>query len=75
MSKADVEKLLKLPPEERLEIAEVLWKSVEPDDEVQFLAIPDWQRQILAERLEDLDRNPADEQPWEEVKAEIQSRE
>jgi hypothetical protein len=49
--------------------------SGEPEDEVQFLAIPEWQRQILAERLEDRDRNPADEQTWEEVKAELQSGE
>jgi hypothetical protein len=37
----------------------------------EFLLIPDWQREILKERLEDLDRNPDDEQSWEEVKAEI----
>ena len=63
--------LLKLPPEERLEIAQVLWESVEPEDEVRFLSIPEWQGKILDERLEDLRSNPEDEQPWEEVKAEI----
>jgi hypothetical protein len=33
MTKAAVEELLKLPPEERLEIAEFLWQSVEPQEE------------------------------------------
>lgn len=71
MTRSDMNALLKLPPEERLEIAQVLWESVEPEDEVRFLSIPEWQRKILEERLEDLRRNPEDEQPWEEVKAEI----
>lgn len=71
MTKAAVQELLKLPPEERLEIAEILWQSVEPEEEARFLAIPDWQREILKERLEDLDRNPDDEEPWEKVKAEL----
>lgn len=71
MTKAEVDELLKLPAEERLEIAQVLWESVGPEDEIRFLSIPDWQRQLLDERLEDLDENPGDEQPWEEVKAEL----
>jgi putative addiction module component (TIGR02574 family) len=74
MTKEDVDKLLGLPAEERLEIAQVLWNSVEPEDEVRFLSIPDWQRRILHERQEDLDRNPADEQPWEEIKEELWPR-
>ena len=71
MTRAGVKELLKLPPEERLEIAQVLWESVEPEDEVRFVSIPEWQRRILEERLEDLDRNPEDEQSWDEVRAEI----
>lgn len=71
MTRTDVEQLLNLPAEERLEIAQILWESVEPEDEVHYVAIPDWQRQVLKERLDDLERNPADEQPWEDVRAEI----
>jgi len=41
---------------------------------IRFLSIPDWQRRILEERLEDLDRNPNDEQPWDEVKKELWPR-
>ncbi|MBW8876301.1 MAG: addiction module protein [Acidobacteria bacterium] len=43
----------------------------EPEDETELESIPDWQRQILEERLADLERNPNDEQTWEEVKAEL----
>lgn len=74
MAKSHVQDLLKLPAEERLEIAQMLWDSVEPEEEARFLLIPEWQREILKERLEDLDRNPGDEQTWEEVKAEIWPR-
>jgi putative addiction module component (TIGR02574 family) len=71
MTRADVEQLLNLPAEERLQLAQMLWESVEPEDEAHFVPIPDWQRQILSERLADLERNPTDEQPWEEVREEI----
>jgi len=40
MTKAAVAELLKLPPQERLEIAEILWKSVEPEEETRFLSSP-----------------------------------
>jgi len=74
MTKYDVDKLLKLPAEERLAIAQVLWNSVEPDDEARFLSLPDWQRRILQDRMADLDRNPDDEQPWDHVKEELWPR-
>ena len=74
MTSEEVNKLLKLSPEERLEIAQVLWNSVEPEDEARYLSLPDWQRGILQERLADLDRNPDDEQPWDEIKEELWPR-
>lgn len=73
MTRAEIQKLLDLPADEKIELAQMLWESVEPEDEVHFLAIPDWQRRILDERLADLDRNPDDEQTWDEVKAELRS--
>lgn len=74
MTKYEVDKLLKLPAEERLEIAQILWNSVDPEDEAHFLCLPDWQQCILQERLADLDRNPDDEQPWDQVKEELWPR-
>lgn len=49
----------------------MLWESLEPEEEVSFLAIPGWQSQILDERLADLEKHPDDEQTWDEVKAEL----
>jgi putative addiction module component (TIGR02574 family) len=73
MTRAEIQKLLDLPADEKIELAQMLWESVEPEDEVRFLAIPGWQARILDERLADLDRNPDDEQTWDEVKAELRS--
>jgi len=71
MKSTEIRKLLELPVRERMELAQILWDSVEPSDEAHFLAIPEWQRSILAERSADLERNPADEEPWEHVKTEL----
>jgi putative addiction module component (TIGR02574 family) len=51
----------KLPANDRLELAELLWDSVELDP----AAIPDWHVQVLKERLK-----PSKESgiPWETVK-------
>lgn len=70
MTKA-VKDLLKLPVEERLAVAQLLWESIEPEDEARFLPIPEWQREILNDRLKDMETNPNDQQDWEEVKAEL----
>lgn len=49
----------------------MLWESIEPEEEVGFLTIPGWQKQILDERLADIEKHPEDEQTWDEVKAEL----
>jgi hypothetical protein len=48
-------------------------ETAETEEEAQFLAIPDWQRRILDKRLADLERDPSDEQTWDDVEAEILS--
>ncbi|MFL6196863.1 MAG: hypothetical protein ACJ75H_21950 [Thermoanaerobaculia bacterium] len=45
----------------------------DPEDEARFLSIPVWQREILNERLADLQEYPEAEESWDEVKAEIQN--
>src|SRR5436305_2754573 len=52
MTKAAVEELLKLPPEECLEIAELLWRSVEPQEEPRPAYLYKYLR--FCEGLEDL---------------------
>jgi len=71
MSPTAVKKLLELPVEERLALAQALWASVEPAEEARFVALPDWQRDLLRKRLADIERHPDDEEPWDEVKAEL----
>jgi putative addiction module component (TIGR02574 family) len=71
MTRAELKKLLELPVVEKMELAQMLWESIEPEEEASFLALPAWQRQVLDERLADLERHPEDEQTWEEVKAEL----
>ncbi|HEY4565200.1 MAG TPA: addiction module protein [Thermoanaerobaculia bacterium] len=62
---------LDLPVEERLELAEALWESVEVT--AQQPPLPDWQRQILDERIAADDADPEAGSPWQEVKQRILS--
>ena len=57
---------LDLPVEERLELAEALWESVEAA--AQQPPLPDWQRQILDERIAADDADLEAGSPWQEVK-------
>jgi putative addiction module component (TIGR02574 family) len=62
---------LHLSVEDRLELAEALWESVEtaaPQPQ-----IPDWQRQILDERIAADDSEPEAGSSWQEVKQRILS--
>lgn len=68
MTREEVQKLLDLPVEERFELAETLWDSLHE------LPVTDWQREILDERLADLQRNPQGSRSWEEVKARLKQR-
>jgi len=62
---------LDLSVEDRLELAEALWESVETM--VPQSPIPGWQRQILDERIADDDANPDAGSSWPEVKQRILS--
>jgi putative addiction module component (TIGR02574 family) len=48
--------LLKLPPAERLALAEALWSSLAADDAV--VPVPDWHVERLADRIADDDTDP-----------------
>ncbi|MGQ0767155.1 MAG: addiction module protein [Gemmatimonadota bacterium] len=54
---------------ERIQLAEDLWDSIEPEDDA--LALTPEQRAELDRRLADLDANPGDAIPWEEVRAKL----
>ena len=70
MTKAELRsQALRLPVDERLDLAEALWESLE--EESAQPALPDWQRQILDERLAADDAAPDAGSPWQEVKRRI----
>ncbi len=58
--------------EERLELIESLWESlvVDPSN----IPVTDAQKQMLDERLEEIDAGDDAGIPWEDVKARIQKR-
>jgi putative addiction module component (TIGR02574 family) len=67
MTKAEIKRqVMELPEEERLEVADAIWASLEDPD---ALLLPQWQRALLDERLSGLDSDEG--RDWEDVKAEI----
>jgi putative addiction module component (TIGR02574 family) len=63
--------LMKLTPAERIELAEDLWESVEPEDVPPLTAE---QKKELDRRLAEHERDPSTALTWDEVKARLQSR-
>jgi len=62
---------LQLPVDERLDLAEALWESI--DREPGQPSLPEWQRQVLGERLAAVDAAPDAGSPWDAVKRRILS--
>jgi putative addiction module component (TIGR02574 family) len=68
MTTADLNELLKLTPEQKLELIEALWASL-PESAV---PMPDWHRSVLAERATNETDDLGD--TWDIVKARLQTR-
>lgn len=67
MTKAEIQRqVLDLPQEERLEVAEAIWASL---DDQQALPLPQWQRELLDERLASSENEEG--RDWEDLRAEI----
>ena len=68
MSDNDVAEILKLPPEERLRLAEIIWESLAADP----ISVPlgDAHRAVIDDRLAEHERNPDDVISREQVLAE-----
>ena len=73
MTKTDVRaQALQLPEPERLALAGELWASVEdPNAYPEAIALPQWQADLLDERLAELERNPEEGTPWATVEKRI----
>jgi putative addiction module component (TIGR02574 family) len=72
MSDADVAEILKLPPEERLRLAEVIWASLAAEPST--VPLGDAHRRMLDERLADHERNPDDVVSKDQVLADARRR-
>jgi putative addiction module component (TIGR02574 family) len=58
MSDTDVTEILKLPPEERLRLAEIIWESLAADPS--SVPLGDAHRAVIDERLAEHERDPDD---------------
>jgi putative addiction module component (TIGR02574 family) len=62
--------LLKLSPQDRIQIAEDLWDSLDAKD----LPLTDEQATELERRMAELERDPSIGIPWEDVKASLRKK-
>ncbi len=67
-----LDKLLDLPADERLALAETLWNSLAANP--RSVPLPDWHREIVAERLDEDDVNPAPGESWADVRRRIETK-
>ena len=77
MNKAVLDELMQLSPAERLDVAERLLESVDPNDPniVDDLApLTDEQMQEIRRRIAEHERDPSSAIPWEEVRARLWAR-
>ena len=77
MNKAILDELMQLSPAERLDIAEKLWESVDPNDPniVDDIApLSEEQMQEVRRRIAEHERDPGSAIPWEEVREGLRAR-
>ena len=68
MTKIEIQRqVLKLPEDDRLEIAEAIWASL--DRASDSVPLPQWQRELLDERLASAEHEEG--RDWEEIREEI----
>lgn len=70
MTKTEIQReALALPIQDRLELADVLWASIDHRALPSDAPLPQWQKDLLDERLEETKDDPGE--PWDKVKAEL----
>jgi putative addiction module component (TIGR02574 family) len=60
-----------LSVEEQIEYVQALWDRIAAHPEK--VPIPEWQREELDRRLDDLEKNPDEGVTWEELRAKLRS--
>ena len=71
MNKAVLRELLELTPVERIQLAQDLWDSIEPED---MPPLTSEQKQEIDRRYAEHVRNPGRASKWEEAKARLLAR-
>ena len=71
MNKALLQELLELTPAERMELAEELWDSIEPED---MPPLTPEQKQEIERRYAEHCQHPERASKWEDVKARLLAR-
>ncbi|HEX7480158.1 MAG TPA: addiction module protein [Polyangiales bacterium] len=61
-----------LPVEEQIDYVQALWDriSASPDR----VPVPDWHLKLIDERLADLEANPDDTVPWDQVRDDLRAK-
>jgi putative addiction module component (TIGR02574 family) len=61
-----------LSAEDKLDYIQALWDrfTARPED----VPVPDWHHEVVAERLDSLDRGEGSGRPWEAVRADLLAR-
>lgn len=72
MSDADVSEILKLPPEERMRLAEIIWASLAADPDA--VPLGEAHRALIDEAIAEHERNPEDVVSRDQVLAEARRR-
>ncbi|HYR35130.1 MAG TPA: addiction module protein [Burkholderiales bacterium] len=72
MSDADVAEILKLPPEQRMRLVEIIWASLAA--EPSSVPLGDAHRAVIDERVAEHERNPDDVVSREQVLKESRRR-
>jgi putative addiction module component (TIGR02574 family) len=72
MSEADVAEILKLPPEERMRIAEIIWASLAADPNT--VPLGDAHRALIDEAIAEHERDPEGVISKDQVLAEARRR-
>jgi putative addiction module component (TIGR02574 family) len=72
-----LDELMQLSPAERLDIADRLWESVDPNDPAladDLAPLTEEQMAEIDRRLAEHERNPERAKPWNEVLARLRAR-
>ena len=70
LDRATIDRLLDLPAEDRLALADALWESLATDGAT--VPIPDWQRELLDKRIAEDDADTSPGETWDVLRRRIE---